>query len=362
MGSLSNNHKPLASHAGGGGFYFFYTIMMLKRFLPFLLAIVCLAACGPDSKHFKLEGRLLNINQGDFFVYNDDGLVNGIDTIHVEGGRFAYEMECPHPTTLYLVFPNFSVQPIFAQPGKSVSIKGDASHLKEMEVKGTDDNEQMTQFRQQAAKASPPEVKHLAEQFMQAHPQSPVSVWLLRKYFIATPQPDMAKAAEWVQKLHKSQVGNRELVRLAAVMPAYGRTAVGAPLPRFTARDTHGRTVSAQTLSAGVAVVCTWASWNYDSMDMLRMIKQVKSKAGGRLKVLSLCIDANRADGDNAMRADSLTWSNVCDGQMFKGAVVQQLGMFGVPDNIVLRDGRIVARNLDSNALRQRLENMLGIK
>ena len=34
-----------------------------------------------------------------------------------------------------LVFPNFSEQPIFAQSGKTVNVKGDATHLKEMSVK-----------------------------------------------------------------------------------------------------------------------------------------------------------------------------------------------------------------------------------
>lgn len=336
--------------------------MTLKRFLPLLLALVCLAACGPDSKHFEIEGRLLNINQGDFYIYNDDGLIRGIDTIHVQGGRFAYEMECPHPTTLYLVFPNFSLQPIFAQPGKSVSIKGDASHLKEMEVKGTDDNELMTQFRHQEGKVTPPEAKHCAEQFIHAHTQSPVSVWLTRKYFIASPQPDMAKAAALVKMLYKNQPDNRELARLAAIMPAYGRTAVGKPLPEFSARDTQGRTVSAQTVSTGVGLICTWASWSYDSMDLLRMVKQMQSQAGGRLKVLLLCMDASRIDAGNAMRADSLACPNVCDGKMFKGTVVQRLGLCGVPDNILLNNGRIVARNLDSNALRQKLQDMLGIR
>lgn len=43
---------------------------MTQRFHLFptllLLAALCLTACGVDSKHFKLEGRLLNMNQGEF--------------------------------------------------------------------------------------------------------------------------------------------------------------------------------------------------------------------------------------------------------------------------------------------------------
>ena len=90
---------------------------MIKRLLLiFLPALFLLASCGEDSKHFKIEGRLLQINQGEFYLYSSDGTISGFDTIKVQGGRFSHEIECDHPTTLTLVFPNFSEQPIFAEP------------------------------------------------------------------------------------------------------------------------------------------------------------------------------------------------------------------------------------------------------
>ena len=32
-------------------------------------AIATLASCGTDGNHFKIDGRLLNLNQGEFYVY-----------------------------------------------------------------------------------------------------------------------------------------------------------------------------------------------------------------------------------------------------------------------------------------------------
>ena len=81
--------------------------MRHKLFLLALLSVL-LVSCGTDGKHFKFEGRFLHLNQGEFYLYSEDGAVSGIDTIKVEGGRFAYEMACDHPATLVLVFPNFS--------------------------------------------------------------------------------------------------------------------------------------------------------------------------------------------------------------------------------------------------------------
>ncbi len=71
--------------------------------------------------------------------------------------------------TIMIVFPNFSEQPIFAESGKSVEIKADASHLKEMEVSGTKDNELMTKFRQNILNDTPPEAKKHAEDFIKTN-------------------------------------------------------------------------------------------------------------------------------------------------------------------------------------------------
>ena len=40
------------------------------RYVAFLLVVLLLTACGGDSGKFKLEGRLRNINQGEFWVYS----------------------------------------------------------------------------------------------------------------------------------------------------------------------------------------------------------------------------------------------------------------------------------------------------
>ena len=80
--------------------------------------------------------------------------------------------------TLMIVFPNFTEQPVFAEPGKSVDIRGNASHLKEMTVKGTKANKLMNAFREQILSASPVEMKKRAIQTAEDNPESPVAgIW-----------------------------------------------------------------------------------------------------------------------------------------------------------------------------------------
>lgn len=350
-----------------GGLFPFYTYILcafsgmsvMYKSLLFCSLALLLVSCGVDSKHFKIEGRFLHMNQGELYVYGGEGSVDGIDTIKVEGGRFAYEMPCEHASTLMLVFPNFSEQPIFAEPGKSVDIDGDASHLKKLKVKGTDDNELMTKFRQQIANASPPETKRYARQFCEDHPESAVSVYLVRRYFVAAVEPDYRQAVTLIRMMEPRQPANGQLVHMKQLLKALGSTGVGAALPAFTAYDMNGRLVSSADLSAGLVVVCTWASWSYESTDMLRQIHQLQRSSQGRLKVVSISLDAGKQDCRPTLKNDSISWPNICDGMMFDGKTVQHLGLKAVPDNLLLRNGRIIARSLSPQELQQKIKQNL---
>ena len=163
------------------------------------------------------------------------------------------------PTTLMLVFPNFSEQPVFAEPGKSVSVKADASHLRELKVEGSKENKLMNEFREMIVSVSPPEEKRLAEMFIKDHPESNVSVFLLRKYFVMSLTPDYDKAMELMALLEEKQPKNGTLIRLQAQVSGAKNVVVGKPLPRFTARDVKGNTINSASLQAPVLVISTCA-------------------------------------------------------------------------------------------------------
>lgn len=332
---------------------------MYKHVIVSLLTLLALCSCGTDGKHFKMQGHILNMNQGELYVYNDEGAVNGLDTIKIQGGRFTYETECDHPTTLMLIFPNFSEQPIFARPGKSVDISGDASHLKMLKVEGTKDNELMTNFREQVASAAPPLMRKFAGVFVEDYPDSPVGAYLVKKYFVTPANPDLQEASRLIRLMMQNQKGNATLARLEMIIKPLRNGSVGSKLPTFTAYDMKGRLVSSSDLSNGLAVICTWASWSYESMSMLRTVKQVQRRAHGRLHVVSFSVDAAKRDCKIELESDSIAWPNVCDGMLFDSKPLQQLGLRTVPDNIIVKEGRVIARSLNAKDLQQTLEQNL---
>lgn len=321
----------------------------------FILLTLVLASCGTDSKHFMLEGRLLNLNQGEFYVYSTDGLIDAVDTIHVQAGRFSYKTECTSPGTLVIVFPNFSEQPVFAQPGKSVSVEGDAYKLKEMKVTGTDENKLMNSFRERAVNASPVETCRYVEQFVQDHPESLVSIYLVRKYFIVCQNPDYKKAAKLFSQIEKAQPDNGRLKLLTQQIKAQSNTSVGTKLPAFSVTDTDGKKVTQADFAHGDGIIYVWSTWEYESANIQRFINGVEE---GKIKALGLCVDASEKDCKKTIERDHIKIPVACDGKMFEGKAINALGLTVIPDNILIKDGKIVARGLTSQEIREKLNKL----
>ena len=306
-----------------------------------------------------MEGHLLHMNQGQLLVYSTDGTINGIDTVKISGGRFTYEIQCSEPTTLMLVFPNFYELPIFAEPGKSIDISADASHLKIMEIEGTKQNELMTDFRLQTAQMAPPDVVHHAELFIGDHPESPVSEYLVRKYFVMSTKPDYKKAEALTDKLIAKQEGNGKLIQLKNDIKNLMNTRTGIALPDFSAEAIDGQTASSADLKGQVAVVMSCATWAYESMNQLRQLKKKRREMGNAFRVVTVCLEGSASHIRDAIQRDTIPWPIICDEKMFESPLVVKLGLYHVPGNIIInKQGHIVDRNLSTQDLLKKIEDI----
>ena len=299
------------------------------------------------------------MNQGEFYVYSPDGAINDIDTIKVQGGRFAYEIPCESEGTIVIVLPNYTEIPVFVEPGKSVDMTADASHIKDIEVTGTDANERMTEWRKNTSSQSPEGLKKQAEQFIRENPSSVVSRWLLRKHFVVTAMPDLKKAKELVRLVEKSTDKEPSVMRLVVGLENLPLQ-VGDVLPAFKAKDLLGNDVLASQYRVGKAVILVWSSWDYEgqsiSRRVLRKIEEMKSQDKQVPKVLGISIDASAVKAKKTIGNDSTAWSTICDGLMWDSPVVKAMGSTRVPDNFILENGKVKACHLGAEELLKQLD------
>lgn len=325
-----------------------------------LTFLFLLASCGVDSESFRIEGRLRNMHQGEFWVYSIDGGIDGIDTIYVREGRFQYETPLRTPATFVVIFPNYSEQPVFAEPGEVVEIKGDASHLKEMTINGTEDNEDMTKLRMELNRLMPPEVPKAVANFIRKNPQSPVSNYLLLRYYMMDPEADYKEAGKLAGLMMKSQPDNVRLLTWKKQLESMGKAKKDSHLPAFSVVDVNGRRVTQNQLKSKVNVITLWASWNYASADIQRRLEKAKRQYGDKLSVLSICLDGQPKECRDRVERDSIKWPTVCDGKMWQSPLVMRLGMTDVPANLIINDkGIITDRNLLPLDLEEKINKLL---
>lgn len=333
---------------------------LIKGVGGLLLPLLFFSSCGPDGGKFRLEGRFRHLNRGEFYIYEPYSPNVRIDTIKVADGRFAYEADVADRTTFILLFPNFSEQVVFGQSGKTAKIEGDASHLKELQITGTDDNELMTKFREAAGRLTPPEVLKEASRFVEEHPASPVSLYLVRRYFLHTEQPDYAEASRLLGLMLKADPQNGLADQLRKGVERIKGAAVGGKLPSFSALDVEGRNTGSIHLKAKVNIVNVWATWNTNSQNLQLQIKKLRRQYGADVAAVSFCIDASKYACRRAMRRDSITWPNVCDGKMWDSPLLAQFGVGSVPMVIVAdKTGKVVARDLNPERLKEKVEAMM---
>ncbi len=336
--------------------------MSASKFGYCLFAIGCLllGSCGPEGNKFRLSGRLRNINQGDFLVYSPDGGLVGVDTIKVRNGRFSYEKEVRNEVTLMIVFPNFSEQAVFATPGEEVEIKGDATHLREMTIKGTDENDELTKLRMRINKLTPPEVPSAIAEFIEENPTSIVSIYLLDKYFVSAKEPDYVEGLRLATVMLKADPDNGNLRKLKKKLEGLKSSRLQTSLPSFSATDIKGRKINNALMKGKVGVITTWASWNYPSMDIQRKLRKLQRKNPNTLSLVSISLDGAKKEMRQRVDRDTLDWAVIWDGQLFQTPLVQQLGLYVVPAMVVVnKQGKIVARDLEPNKVEQEIEKLL---
>ena len=327
--------------------------------LLFTLHFSLFTSCGDKRQSFLLEGTFKGFNEGELYIYGFDG-THKLDTVAVSKGHFRYDIPLEDSTTFVLVFPNFSELPIFGTKGATVELEGDATHLREIKIKGLKENEELTAFRQKTSEQTPPEMAKSVAQFVKEHPTSPFALYLMRKYFIQTPQPDYQTAIELAQVIKGANPDIKGMGELIRRLKGLNALKVGGKLPSFTATDIHGKMVTSSDLNAKVNLIYVWANWNYESVGILRRLQTTQRKNGDALKIITVCLDADTKKCQRILDRDSIKWSTVCDGRIWDSPVLESIGLSNIPDNIITdSQGKIIAFSLNNSELFSKIESLM---
>lgn len=138
----------------------------------------------------------------------------------------------------------------------------------------------------------------------------------------------------------------------------------GSIIPNFTLTDIDGNEVNIIDFAKGKKLVLVdfWASWCGPCRKEMENLKPVyeKYKTEG-FDVIGVSIDNDETAWRNAVKKDSITWTNVCERVVFaESEVVKMFDIHGVPLTILIDgEGKILTKNLYGGLLHKTIEKQM---
>jgi hypothetical protein len=320
----------------------------VKQSILFLLFLLTtFVGCNYDDDVMVLEGEIKNVKQVDLYVYAEGSTNPRIDTIRVRGGAFTYERKLSGPEILTLLYPNFSEMLLIAEPGKEITLVADASNLSETVIKGTKENELLTEFRIATNNKRDSEKRLAAQQFIYDNVSTQAALAVFREYFVKTETPLYAEVQPLLDTLSVKHPDNDILRRMLIRFTPQLLCTVGQKIPTFEEISVTGDTLTNKQFEGKPAVIVLWATWVKDMRKHLRNLDYLQEEYGKDVNFLLISLDLSRIDCQRYLKYDTVHAPIICDQQALLSPLVSTFGLRQMPAFILVdKDGTILKRDV----------------
>ena len=320
---------------------------MKKSIFSLLVIFVALVACQADKNAMTLEGTIKNVKQVDLYAYAEGSPNPKIDTIKVRGGAFTYERTLSQVEVLTLLFPNFTEMQLIAEPGKNLELVADASNLSETVIKGTKENELLTEFNHAIAGKKDSEKRLAAQQFIYDNVATNAAVAVFREHFVKTASPIFSEVQPLLDTLSAAQPENEFLRAMLVNFTPRLLCEVGQKLPTFEEVSLAGDTLTNKNFLGKPLVIAMWATWVRDIRKQLRNLDYLQKTYGKDINFLLVSLDPSRIDCERYLKYDTVQAPIICDQQAMQSPLVSTFGVRQMPTLIIVdKEGVIYKRDV----------------
>lgn len=341
----------------------------MKKSSILILIAICLFGCSKSSKEVSITGEIEGLGTDTLYLYGMDELRDQIDTIFTKDDKFSYSTPIDTITSAFLLIKNQIEYPIFLDKGNKIKIKGDTGSLEALTIDGNTYNEEFTAFQKELSGLNNPsekDVEQKAEEFIQQHHSSFVSLYLLDRYFVQKESPDFNKIKKLIEVMTGILQDKLYIEQLNEAISLSEKTETGKYAPFFSLSNIKGEKItrSSEDFKKKNLLINFWASWgdsisNHQSNTELKEIYQ-KYKKNKHIAMLGISLDMDKQEWQDAIKRDTLNWEQVCDFGGLNSEVAKQYAIKQVPSNILLSaDGKILAKNLKGEQLKKKIEEVV---
>lgn len=342
----------------------------MKRNSIFILITVCLFSCSKSVNTTNITGEIKGLGTDTIYLYGMDELYDRIDTIFTENDKFTYELPIDTITSAYLLLRHQIEYPIFLDKGNTIKIKGDTSNLEHLTITGNLYNEEFTAFQTELqGQDSLPQniVEQKAENFINQHHSSYVSLYLLDKYFVRKSSPDFDKIEKLIKAMSGVLQDKTYIAQLNDYISQAEKTENNKYAPFFNLPNAKGEKISrsAENFKKKNLLISFWASWgdsiaNRQANDELKTLYREYEK-NKYIAMLGISLDIDKEQWLKAIERDTLQWEQVCDFGGLNSEIAKLYSIRQLPYNILLSpEGKIQAKNLRGEELKKKIEEAVN--
>lgn len=338
---------------------------MKKIHTALCLAAALIAACGsPEKKAVSISGTIQGLGNDTLYLYGTDRLYNRLDTLYVKEDKLSGEIQIDTLTTAWLQFRNGTELPVYMDKANEIKINGTADRLEALDIRGNAANETLTRFRLSLDKAAPLSDKALedsATAFIRNNLTSPACLYVLDKYFVRRPSPDLQAIKDLIEGMTGELKERLYIENLLSKIETAEKAQKGKIATYFQLPDAEGKNIKRTDFKDKYLLLYFWASWDEQCKESNRMLRQIYKEKKNRehFDILGISLDTDKRRWKEAIANDTLEWKQVCDFKGWNSDIIDQFAVCTLPTNILLNPaGKMEERDLTQKQLEEKLKEI----